>query len=224
MNAVTRVVLADDHPVYRQGLTVILSGLADIALVGVAPDGVEALALIEELVPDVALLDLHMPAMGGIAVTRLLTERYPQVAVLVLTMDEDDESVLAAVRAGARGYLVKGASGERIVAAIRAVAAGEVVFGAAVGRHVLGSVTGGAGKGATALPRSFPTLTGRELQVLDLIAAGRSNPDIARSLFLSEKTIRNHVSSIFTKIDVPNRSAAIVKAREAGLGRDVGQS
>jgi DNA-binding NarL/FixJ family response regulator len=221
MDAVTRVVLADDHPVYRQGLTVILSDLPDIQLVGVASNGVEALALIEELAADVALLDLHMPAMGGIAAARLLTERYPQVAVLVLTMYEDDESVLAAVRAGAKGYLVKGASGERIVAAIRAVAAGEIVFGAAVGRHVLGTVTGGATSSATVLPRSFPTLTGRELQVLNLIAAGRSNPDIAKSLFLSEKTIRNHVSSIFAKIDVPNRSAAIVKAREAGLGRDV---
>jgi DNA-binding NarL/FixJ family response regulator len=221
MDAVTRVVLADDHPVYRQGLTVILSGLPDLELVGVASDGVEAVALIEELVPDVALLDLHMPAMGGIAATRLLTERYPQVAVLVLTMYEDDESVLAAVRAGAKGYLVKGASGERIVAAIRAVAAGEIVFGAAVGRHVLGSVAGGATRSATVLPRPFPTLSGREIEVLDLIAAGRSNPDIAASLYLSEKTIRNHVSSIFAKIDVPNRSAAIVKAREAGLGRDV---
>jgi DNA-binding NarL/FixJ family response regulator len=221
MDAVTRVVLADDHPVYRQGLTVILSGLPDIELVGVASDGAEALALIEELAVDVARLDLHMPAMGGIAATRLLTERHPQVAVLVLTMYEDDESVLAAVRAGAKGYLVKGASGERIVAAIRAVAAGEIVFGAAVGRHVLGSVSAGATPSATLLPRSFPALSGRELQVLNLIAAGRSNPDIARALFLSEKTIRNHVSSIFAKIDVPNRSAAIVKAREAGLGRDV---
>jgi DNA-binding NarL/FixJ family response regulator len=143
MDAVTRVVLADDHPVYRQGLTVFLSGLPDIELVGVASNGVEALAQVEDLDADVALLDLHMPTMGGIEATRLLTDRHPQVAVLVLTMYEDDESVLAAIRAGAQGYLVKGASGERIVAAIRAVAAGEVVFGAAAGRHILGSVAGG---------------------------------------------------------------------------------
>ncbi len=221
MDAVTRVVLADDHPVYRQGLTVILSGLPDIELVGVASNGVEALALVEDLVADVALLDLHMPAMGGIEATRLLTQRYPQVAVLVLTMYEDDESVLAAIRAGAQGYLVKGASGERIVAAIRAVAAGEIVFGAAVGRHILGNVTAAATRTAATPSRPFPTLTGREFEVLNLIAAGRSNPDIARSLYLSEKTIRNHVSSIFTKIDVANRSEAIVRAREAGLGRDL---
>jgi DNA-binding NarL/FixJ family response regulator len=221
MDAVTRVVLADDHPVYRQGLTVILSGLPDIELVGVASDGVEALALVEGLVVDVALLDLHMPTMGGIEATRLLTERHPRVAVLVLTMYEDDESVLAAIRAGAQGYLVKGASGERIVAAIRAVAAGEMVFGAAAGRYILGSVAGRAAGTATNPPRPFPTLTGREFEVLNLIAAGRSNPDIARSLYLSEKTIRNHVSSIFTKIDAVTRSEAIVRAREAGLGRDV---
>jgi DNA-binding NarL/FixJ family response regulator len=221
MDAVTRVVLADDHPVYRQGLTVFLSGLPDIELVGVASNGVEALAQVEDLDADVALLDLHMPTMGGIEATRLLTDRHPQVAVLVLTMYEDDESVLAAIRAGAQGYLVKGASGERIVAAIRAVAAGEVVFGAAAGRHILGSVAGGTTGTATTPPRPFPRLTGREFDVLNLIAAGRSNPDIARSLYLSEKTIRNHVSSIFAKIDVVSRSEAIVKAREAGLGRDV---
>jgi len=221
MEAVTRVVLADDHPVYRHGLTVILSALPDIELIGVASNGVEALALVEDLDADVALLDLHMPTMGGIEATRLLTERHPQVAVLVLTMYEDDESVLAAIRAGAQGYLVKGASGERIVAAIRAVAAGEVVCGAAAGRHILGSVAGGATRTASTPLRPFPTLTVREFEVLNLIAAGRSNPDIARSLYLSEKTIRNHVSSIFTKIDVVNRSEAIVRAREAGLGRDV---
>ena len=219
MNTVTRVVLADDHPVYRQGLSVILAGPEDIELVGVASNGHEALAMVKDLSADVALLDLHMPTMGGIEATRLLAERHPHVAVLVLTMYEDDESVLAAIRAGAQGYLVKGASGERIIAAIRAVAAGEVVLGAAVSRHVLGRVSGAAAK-VTATYRPFPGLTDREFEVLNLMAAGRSNPDIAKSLYLSDKTIRNHVTSIFTKIHVSNRSEAIVKAREAGLGRD----
>jgi DNA-binding NarL/FixJ family response regulator len=221
VTAAIRVVLADDHPVYRQGLGVILAGPPDIELVGVAADGTEALGLIDERAADVALLDLHMPGMGGIEATRLLAQQHPEVAVLVLTMYEDDESVLAAVRAGARGYLVKGASGERIIAAIRAVAAGEVVFGAAVSRHILGHVGGGKAR-ATITRRPFPALSGREFEVLNLMAAGRSNAEIAKALYLSDKTIRNHVSAIFTKIDVSTRSAAIVRAREAGLGRDIG--
>jgi DNA-binding NarL/FixJ family response regulator len=212
-----RVVVADDHPVYRQGLSVVLAGQPGIELVGVAADGQEALALVEDTATDVVLLDLHMPTTGGIETTVLLARRHPEVAVLILTMDEDDERVLAAVRAGARGYLVKGATGEHIAGAIRAVAAGQAVFGAAVTARILGRMGAGSARGATGRP--FPELTDREFEVLDQMAAGRSNSDIAERLFLSEKTVRNLVSMVFTKLHVPNRAQAIVRGREAGLGR-----
>ncbi|HET6988434.1 MAG TPA: response regulator transcription factor [Kribbella sp.] len=212
-----RVVLADDHPVYRQGLATVVSDAADIDLVGVAADGGEAVALAVEHTPDVALLDLHMPGISGIDATRRLAVEAPQVAVLVLTMLEDDESVLAAMAAGARGYLVKGATGDRILAAIRAVAGGEAVFGPTVADHILDLV--GTDRRAGRHGRTFSALTEREEEVLALIAAGRSNREIAQVLVVADKTVRNHVSSIFTKLQVADRAQAIVKAREAGLGR-----
>ena len=212
-----RVVLADDHPVYRQGLAAVVSDADDVDLVGVAADGGEAVALAVEHTPDVALLDVHMPGISGIDATRRLAVEAPQVAVLVLTMLEDDESVLAAMAAGARGYLVKGATGDRILAAIRAVAAGEAVFGPSVAGHILDLV--GTDRRASRHGRTFAALTEREEEVLALIAAGRSNREIAQVLVVADKTVRNHVSSIFTKLQVADRAQAIVKAREAGLGR-----
>jgi DNA-binding NarL/FixJ family response regulator len=208
-----RVVLADDHPVYRSGLAGVLADADDIEVVGEAADGVAALALAAELQPDVVLMDLHMPGVTGVEATRQLAGK---TSVLVLTMFDDDESVLAAMRAGARGYLVKGAAGDRIVGAVRAVAAGEAVFGADVAGRVLGVFADDRRASRAAQP--FPTLTDREREILGMIASGWSNTDIARRLVLSDKTVRNHVSNVFAKLQVADRAQAIVRAREAGLG------
>jgi DNA-binding NarL/FixJ family response regulator len=208
-----RVVIADDHPVYRSGLAGVLADADDIDVVGEAADGVAVLALAAELQPDVVLMDLHMPGLTGVEATRRLAGT---TSVLVLTMFDDDESVLAAMRAGAHGYLVKGAAGDRIVGAVRSVAAGEAVFGADVAGRVLGVFADDRRAGRAAQP--FPTLTDREREILGMIAAGWSNTDIARRLVLSDKTVRNHVSNVFAKLQVADRAQAIVRAREAGLG------
>jgi DNA-binding NarL/FixJ family response regulator len=207
-----RVVIADDHPVYRSGLAGVLTDAEDIEVVGAAADGAAALELADELEPDVVVMDLHMPGITGVEATRRLAGR---TSVLVLTMFDDDESVLAAMRAGARGYLVKGAAGDRIVGAVRAVAAGEAVFGADVAARVLGAFADDRHGGTV---RPFPMLTDREREILGMIGAGWSNTDIARRLVLSDKTVRNHVSNIFAKLQVADRAQAIVRAREAGLG------
>jgi DNA-binding NarL/FixJ family response regulator len=211
-----RVLVADDHPVYRKGLAGVLAEGDDIEVVGEATDGADALTQVVELRPDVVLMDLHMPGVNGVEATRRLAADAPEVSVLVLTMFDDDESVLAAMRAGARGYLVKGAAGERILGAVRAVAAGEAVFGADVAARVLGVLSEDWRGGRATGP--FPALTDREREILDLIAAGRSNTEIARRLVLSDKTVRNNVSNICVKLHVADRAQAIVRAREAGLG------
>jgi DNA-binding NarL/FixJ family response regulator len=208
-----RVVIADDHPVYRSGLAGVLADADDIDVVGEAADGLAVLGLVAERQPDVVLMDLHMPGLPGVEATRRLART---TSVLVLTMFDDDESVLAAMRAGARGYLVKGAAGDRIVGAVGAVAAGEAVFGADVAARVLGVFADERRAGRAAQP--FPTLTDGEREILSMIAAGWSNADIARRLVLSDKTVRNHVSNVFAKLQVPDRAQAIVRAREAGLG------
>jgi DNA-binding NarL/FixJ family response regulator len=213
--AVIRVLVADDHPVFRRGLAGVLADADDVAVVGEAEDGAAAVTLAQEVSPDVVLMDLNMAGTGGVEATRLILERTPRTAVLVLTMYEDRDSISAALRAGARGYLVKGASGERILRAVRAVADGEAVFGEGIAAEVLGRLVDDP-RAARGGP--FPTLTDRELEVLDLIAAGRSNTEIARTLVVSDKTVRNHVSNIFAKLGVPDRAQAIVRARQAGLG------
>jgi DNA-binding NarL/FixJ family response regulator len=208
-----RVVLADDHPVVRAGLAALLTSLPGIEVVGVASTGREAVREVITSRPDVAVLDLQMPDLDGFAATRELVRSAPDTAVLVLTMFEDDDSVFAAMRAGARGYLVKGAEQEEIARAIRAVAAGEAIFGPGVARRVL---TFFSAPPPAAEP--FPELTTRERQILDLIAAGLSNPAIADRLALASKTVANNVSTIFTKLGIADRATAIIQARNAGLG------
>jgi DNA-binding NarL/FixJ family response regulator len=211
-----RVVIADDHPVFRDGLAGVLAECDEIEVVGQAATGDEVVTMARERAPDVVLMDLHMPGTNGIEATRLLRQQAAGLRILVVTMHEDDETVLAAMRAGAHGYLVKGAGGAQIVAAVRAVADGQAVFGTDVADRVLG-VLAATGRG-TREGRAFPALTDRELEVLDLIAAGLPNGAIARRLVLSDKTVRNHVSNIFMKLQVPDRARAIVLARQAGLG------
>lgn len=211
-----RVLIADDHPVFRHGLRAALTGVDPVEIVGETTDGPAAVAAAVELRPDVVLMDLHMPGGNGIDATRELARLAPDVAVVALTMLDGDESLFAAVRAGARGYLVKGAEPDQIVRTIRAVAAGDVVFGAGIAARALAYfVTAPAGsRGA----RPFPELTDREVEVLELVGAGLDNAGIARRLHLSEKTVRNHVSSVFAKLQVKDRTQAAVRAREAGLG------
>jgi DNA-binding NarL/FixJ family response regulator len=207
-----KVVVADDHPIFREGLAGAIGGLDDVEVVGQAGNGAEAVAAARELAPDVVVMDLHMPEMNGIEATRQIAETAPETAVLVLTMLEDDESVFAAMRAGARGYLVKGAERRDIARALEAVSRGEVIFGPAVAARALAAFTGAQPRGP------FPELTEREHEILDLVARGLTNQAIASRLVLSEKTVRNHVSNVFMKLQVGDRATAIVRAREAGLG------
>lgn len=209
-----RVVLVDDHPMFRQGLRTLLEDLG-VTVLAEAADGESGVAAVVEHRPDVVFMDLQMPGVSGVEATRRLTDLEPDVKVLVLTMVEDDQAVFAAIQAGALGYLLKGAGQEEISRALASVAAGQAVYGAGIARRLRGFFAGGGDASA----KPFPSLSEREREVLALIAEGASNTDIARRLFLSDKTVRNYVSSIFAKIDVAGRSEAIVKAREAGLGR-----
>lgn len=213
-----RVLLADDHPVYRDGLAALLRSVPGIDVVGVAADGAEAVERAADLQPDVIVMDVRMPGLDGIAATREITTASPSVGVVVLTMSEEDATVFAAMRAGARGYLLKGANQAEIVRAVTGVARGDVVFGPALARRIAEFFAAPAVPGA--VPAGvFPELTAREREILDLLAAGRSNQQIAGTLYLSPKTVRNNVSNIFAKLHVADRAEAIVRARDAGLGR-----
>ena len=210
-----RVVVVDDHPAFRMGLAGMLSTVADIEVVGDASDGNEAIERVRELRPDVVLMDLHMPDLGGIEATKEMTRDGNGPAVVVLTMIEDDDALLAAMRAGASGYLLKGADKDDVVRAVHAAAAGEVIFGHRVANGIRNLL---AVPRPSASRRAFSELTEREIEVLDLVARGMRNVDIAAELYVSEKTVRNHVSNIFSKLGV-DRNEAIVRAREVGLGR-----
>jgi DNA-binding NarL/FixJ family response regulator len=212
-----RILIADDHPLFRDGMHGLLDSVADAQVVGEATTGDEAVALAASLQPDVILMDIKMPGMNGIEATRQILYTSPHIAILVVTMLEDDDYVFAAMRAGARGYLLKGANQAEVLRAIRAVANGEAIFGPAIARRVLGYF---ATPRPAAPARLFPELTERETEVLNLIAQGRSNQEIADQLVLSLKTVRNHVSNIFSKLHVADRAQAIIRAREAGLGQE----
>lgn len=211
-----RVVVADDHPIVRAGLTALISSLPDMEVAGTATTGREAVREVVTTRPDVVLLDLKMPELDGIGATREIAKAAPDVGILVLTMYDDDDSVFAAMRAGARGYLVKGVEQDDIARAIRSVAAGEAIFGPGVAQRVLGFLTSPRQPVAAA----FPELTPREQGVLDLLAAGLNNARIAERMGIAPKTVANNVSSIFAKLQVADRAQAIVRARDAGLGRD----
>ena len=207
-----RVVVTDDHPVFRQGLRTLLEDL-DVEVVAEAADGEEAVAAVGRERPDVVLMDLQLPGVTGVEATRRIVADHPEVKVLVLSMVDDDQAVFAAVQAGAAGYLLKGAGQEEIRLALAAVASGQSVYGPEVSRRLRSFFASGSGS-----LTPFPALSDREREVLTLMAEGAANNDIARRLVLSDKTVRNYVSSIFTKLDVATRPEAIVLAREAGLG------
>jgi DNA-binding NarL/FixJ family response regulator len=209
-----RVLVVDDHPLFRFGLCAALAQRDDIEVVGEAAGGHAAIDAAASAHPDVVVMDLHLPDLGGVEATRAITNADPRIGVLVLTMFDDSESVFNAMRAGARGYLLKGAEPDELVRAVQAVARGEAIFGQSIAAQVLRFFNG-----LNASTVSFPELTVREREVLELIAAGRNNGEIAQVLSLSGKTVRNHVSIIFGKLRVADRAQAIVRAREAGLGQ-----
>ena len=210
-----RVAIVDDHPVFRLGMVGLLASLEGIEVVAQAAAAEEARRVVDETV-DVVLMDLHLGEDSGIETTRDLVRARPDLAVLVITMDEDDESVVAAMRAGARGYLLKSASPAEVERGIRAVHNGEAILGPRVASRAMATLT----SGRTAVRLPFPELSDREREVLDLLARGYDNATIARRMVLSPKTVRNHVSNILTKLAIPDRATAIIRARDEGLGQD----
>jgi len=210
-----RILVVDDHDDFRSGLEALVSATDSTVLAGSARNGLDAVHIALDLQPDVVLMDLHMPQLNGIEATERIVTSSPHIGVLVLTMMEDDESVFAAVRAGARGYLLKGARRAEIVRSVEAVGAGDVIFGPGIAERVTSYFRGIRAEPAA---EAFPQLTEREREILALIAAGRENAEIARELGLSTKTVRNHASNIFMKLQVAHRAQAIVLARDAGLG------
>jgi len=210
-----RILLVDDHPLVRNGLRALLASVADMTVVGEASNGEEAIAQAAELQPDIILMDLHMPGLNGIEATRRIVQVHPHIGILVLTMLEDDASVFAAMRAGARGYLLKGADQADVLRAIGVAAHGEAIFSPPIARRLMQYFA----NMQPVLPASaFPDLTEREREILGMIAMGKSNVEIAEELVLSPKTVSNHVSNIFSKLQVVDRAQAVLRAKQAGLG------
>ena len=209
-----RILIVEDHPLFRNGLRTLISGVEDFEVAGEASDGEQAVTLALDLLPDVVLMDLQLPGQSGIEAIRAIVAASPTTRILVVTLFQDDDSVFAALRAGARGYILKDADEAEMIRAIRAIAAGESLFSPAVASRVLAFFAGAR----PVAPQIFPSLTDRERDILHLLARGKSNAAIASELGLSVKTIANNVSNIFGKLQVADRSEAIVRAREAGLG------
>src|SRR6266849_1977495 len=210
-----RILLVDDHPLVRNGLRALLASVPDMTVVGEASNGEEAIAQAAELQPDIILMDLHMPGLNGIEATRRIVQVHPHIGILVLTMLEDDASVFAAMRAGARGYLLKGADQADVLRAIGVAAHGEAIFSPPIARRLMQYFA----NMQPVLPASaFPDLTEREREILGMIAMGKSNVEIAEELVLSPKTVSNHVSNIFSKLQVVDRAQAVLRAKQAGLG------
>jgi DNA-binding NarL/FixJ family response regulator len=211
-----RILIADDHTLFRDGLRALLNSVPDIRVAGEAATGAEVVAQAMALQPDVILMDIQMPDMNGIEATRRIVHISPHIGVIVVTMFEDDDSVFAAMRAGAHGYVLKGAEQDEMLRAIRAVATGEALFSAPIARRLMNFF---ALPKPQAAPEVFPELTERERELLELIAQGFNNAEIAARLSISPKTVRNHISNIFSKLQVTDRAQAIIRARDAGLGR-----
>ncbi|GAA3814264.1 response regulator transcription factor [Nocardioides panacisoli] len=216
MTGAIRVLVVDDHPVFRIGMSALLRTLPDVEVVGEAADGAEAIAAAAELAPHVVLMDLDLGRDSGIETTREILRRDPTVGVLVVTMLGDDDSLFASIRAGARGFLLKGASPTEVERAVRAVANGDFLLGPQLAQRAAVYLSGARTRGVVPLPE----LTDREREVVDLVARGYDNPTIARRLVLSTKTVRNYVYGVLTKLDLPDRAQLIVRAREAGLGTE----
>lgn len=212
--APTRILLADDHPVFRGGLRALIATLDGYEVVGEAADGLETVKQAQLLRPDVVLMDVNMPGIDGLEAARRIRESTPDVAVLILTMFVDDAAVFSALQAGARGYLLKAAEQDEVVAALNAVSSGQVTFGPGVASRLLDFFAGTPAP----KPEPFPELTDREREVLDLLASGMGTATIAERLFLSPKTVSNHLTAIFAKLQVADRAQAIVRARQEGLG------
>lgn len=212
---VLRVLIADDHPLFRKGLHALLASMPEIEVVGEAATGEEAVTLAAALQPDVILMDLQMPGGSGIVATRQIVQTSPHIRVLMVTLFEDDDSVFTALRAGARGYILKDVEEEEMVRAIRAVGHGEAIFSPAIATRVIAFF---AAPRPTVPKEIFPTLTDREREILLLIAQGHTNAEIAKQLVLSAKTVSNYVSNVYSKLQVADRAEAIIRAREAGLG------
>jgi len=212
-----RILVVDDHPVYRDGLRALIERSPDLDLAGEAATGADAVLIAEAAAPDVILMDIRMPGISGIDATRRILAARAAARILILTMSEDDDSLFAAMRAGARGYLPKDSDSEDLVRAIRAVAGGDVIFGESIATRLQAFFAAGHARPAAA---PFPELTDREDEVLQLIARGLANRVIAAELGISDKTVRNHVANIFNKLQVADRGQAIIRAREAGLGRE----
>jgi len=209
-----RLVIADDHAAFRSGLEALLRTIEGVEVVGHAASGEEAVERVVATQPDVVLMDLNMPGIDGIEATSRIVATSPHVAVLVLSMYEDDDQVFGALKAGARGYLLKGADRAELVRAIRGVASGDAIFGPAIARRLVAFFAARPAVEAAV----FPELTDREREILDMVARGLNNAEITQRLVLSPKTVRNHVSNIFSKLQVADRAQAIVRAREAGMG------
>jgi DNA-binding NarL/FixJ family response regulator len=213
-----RLLVADDHALFREGLQALFSAVPGIEVVGEAATGDEALSMAEKLRPDIILMDITMPGMDGIQATRQVLRANPAIGVIIVTMLEEDASLFSAMKAGARGYVLKGAHHQELLQTVRAVAGGQVLFGPSTASRIMGFFQDFEADQMPPLPEeAFPELTPRELEVLELIAQGTNNSQIAEKLVISDKTVRNHVTNIFGKLQVADRAQAIIKARDAGL-------
>jgi DNA-binding NarL/FixJ family response regulator len=215
-----RILIADDHLFYREGVRTLLSTAEAMEIVGEASNGQEVVARAAELEPNIILMDLKMPGLNGIDATRQIVQKQPKMGILVVTMFDDDESVFAVMRAGARGYILKDADQEELVRAIMAVYRGEAIFSPAIAQRMMNYFSNLSREARSKADTAFPELTERELDILEQIAEGHGNPTIANKLSLSVKTVQNYVSNILNKLQVSDRSEAIVRAREKGLGTD----
>jgi DNA-binding NarL/FixJ family response regulator len=215
-----RLLIADDHDLFREGLRALISATEDIELVGEAASGEEAIDTAEELQPDVVLMDISMPGVDGIKSTRQILHANPTTGIIMVTMLKDDASVFSAMRAGARGYVLKGSKYKELLQTIRAVAEGQALFGPSIATRIMNFFDRNGPEFKSMLPEeAFPELTPRELEVLELVAQGANNTKIAEALVITSKTVRNHINSIFSKLQVADRAAAIIQARDAGLGK-----